>query len=141
MNTAILGVDERMDDQGRRHPWRIAVIGRELRHIVVTALPRGVVFIQNPRHPVHGDLTRIERCVADGVVQLIERLADAGVGRVEMAEMQRGATVARMLELNGIEIRYHEVEYQGDLREDPFSIGGDAGHEIAIVERNARSAE
>jgi len=138
----IVGIDERHDAHGAAHPWRIVVMSTRLpggRIQYLMALPGDRSYISLPRHPLYGDLTLLGTAAATQIAALVATLAAIGATEVHIA---RGVTdvIGNTLIWNGIEPRMHDASREDGVLLDPFSIGGDAGHQIAIMETKLRSS-
>lgn len=138
----IIGVDGRVDADGALHPWRIAVVsarlpGGRIQHLA--ALPADRIYVSPPRHPLYGDLTRLGSGPAAQLRALVKTLASIGATEVHVAKGLPDAVVNTLI-WNGVEPRMHDVDEEHGAMLDTFSIGGDAGHQAAVIETKLRSA-
>ena len=139
MNPPILGLDVRLDASGRMQAWRAVLADAEdprrfWEHLV--RLPASAGYIRPPVHPIHGDLTALPLNCEDQARSIAERVREAGGERVRMASCHEGSPLERMLLWNGVQADFVRVDMPSDdTLDDPYYIGGEAGHEIAAISR------
>lgn len=133
-----LGIDTRCDQEGREHPWRIVVADARAparRLEALMRLPDDVLYLSIPRHPLYGDLT-LEGAHRDHVMT---KLAIELKGQlVHVATDQMDGIAGQMLKDHGLVLTGVEVAYEDGMLDDPHSIGGDAGHQIANIAKTLR---
>lgn len=141
----ILGIDDRVDEKGDLHPWRIVAMGSILpegKSQYLMALPSDRRYFSTPRHPHYGDLTLIENDAKEQITRLVKQLTALGVASVHLEMDHKKGVIGRTMIWNGIEPVGYDVPDQPEgMTRDPFSIGGDAGHQIAEIEYKLRNTQ
>lgn len=139
MRTPLIGMDVRMDEEGRIQPWRVVIANgsRPWEHYeYLVRLPAGMLYMTEPYNLVHGDLTELDETLEPQVAKMVERLRAMGASGIRMSSSRLDTTVERMLAWNGFEATGYDIDVPfDDVLEDPYSIGGEAGHDIANLAR------
>ena len=142
MNKPILGLDVRLDASGRMQAWRAVLADakdprRFSEHLV--RIPSSAGYIRPPMHPVHGDLTILPFNCEEQAKTIAELVRNGGGDAIAMAACHEGSPLERMLVWNGIQAEFVRVEMPADdTLDDPYYIGGEAGHEIAAISRGKK---
>lgn len=139
MKPPLVGMDVRMDEEGRVQPWRVVIANgaRPWEHYeYLIRLPDGLLYMTEPYNLVHGDLTELEETLEPQVGRMVERLRAMGATRLRLSASRMETTVERMLAWNGFGTTGHDIDVPfDDVLDDPYSIGGEAGHDIANLAR------
>jgi hypothetical protein len=139
MKAPVIGMDVRMDEKGRIQPWRVVVANgwRPWEHYeYLIRLPEGLLYMTQPFNLLHGDLTLLEHRLEPQVAKIAERLRAMRATSVLMSSSRMDTTVERLLTWHGFTTVGHDIDMPfDDVFDDPYSIGGEAGHDIANVVR------
>lgn len=135
--TPILGFDIRIDEKGRLQPWRVVLTTLERRHQhreTLMALPSSQRYLTPPNHLVHGDLTEIGTNAHDALASVSAQIHAMGRTTVHVDSTHVTGVAASLLAWNGINLAPVDVDMPHDATlDDPYAIGGEAGHEIANI--------
>lgn len=130
-----IGVELNIDSNGASHIWRAVLAFPDdytaaTEHLVRMRHPGPYLF--SPIHPLAGDLTEYESTPEEQADAISDALKERGYDTVVGPEVLAQNHFAELLEARGISVRGIEIDIPSDLHlDDPFGIGGAAGHEIA----------
>lgn len=141
---AIVGLDCRIDEDGRSHPWRLIAWRPTATGDVVVrrigALPDGLRWLSTPRDPHYGDLLMLsEPPLAMQAHEIAAEMLSAGMHALLVADETAAAMVYDSLRWHGIAVR--EVEgymekadaIAAGRRRSRIEFAGTAGREIANI--------
>lgn len=98
------------------------------------ALPLSQRYLTPPIHPHHGDLTEIGVTAYDALEGLSYDILAMGQSTIHVDSTHLIGIAASLFAWNGINLSPVDVEMPHDgTLDDPYAIGGEAGHEIANI--------
>lgn len=134
----IVGIDSRMDEFGDSHPWRIVMADAEdpmVRRQHQVRLPSTKRYISAPRHPLYGDLTIEGRDPS----LVYDDLARDAYGETCIVSTDASDMAVRSMIWHGIDLRTTKVHPRiNGVADDPYSLGGDAGHQVANIAKTLK---
>lgn len=135
--TPIVGMDVRIDEKGRLQPWRIVLTTLECRlehRELLMALPPNQRYLTPPNHHVHGDLTELPTRAEDAIGDLSRIILGMGANAAYVDSSHTSGMAASLFAWHGVNLLPVDVDMPHDATlDDPYSIGGEAGHEIANI--------
>lgn len=130
-----IGVELNIDSTGAPHIWR-AVLAFPNEYTASTEhlmrMPHPGPYLLSPIHPLAGDMTEYLGTPEEQADAIADALKERGYDTVVGTEVLAQNHFAELLEARGISVKGIEIDIPSDLHpDDPFGIGGGAGHEIA----------
>jgi len=143
-SVAIAGLDCRIDEDGRSHPWRLVAWRPTSTGDVVIrrmgALPEGLRWLSTPRDPLYGDLLTLPQLpLAMQVHEIAAEMLSAGMHALLVADETAATMVYESLRWHGIAVqeveRYMEKAESLATNRRRFRVefAGEAGREIANI--------
>lgn len=135
----IIGMDVRIDEKGRLQPWRVVLttLDRpERQKEYLMRVPAGLRYLTELQDPQYGSIMAMPSEAGVQFKLLAERIDGMGASQVYAADAHLQGPASTMLAWHGISILPVKVEIEaGEELNDPFNIGGEAGHEIGTIVR------